>query len=101
MPNRYKTIAIKKTESGVRYYTTVVYPDIPVHEDDIYIITTGLDRYDILAQQYYGDSSLWWVIATANTAKRDGLMVKPGIQLRIPTNPNRVKQLFIDLNKDR
>lgn len=101
MPDRLKNIEVLKTESGRRYYKNVIYPDIPLHEDDVYVITTGTDRYDTLALQFYGDSKLWWIIATANVSKKDGLSVQQGVQLRIPTNPGRIINLFNDLNENR
>lgn len=78
-----------------------IYPDIPVSEDDIYIKTTGGDRYDTLAQQFYNDSSLWWIIASANNSERASLVVKPGVQLRIPADKQAVIQLFNSVNANR
>ena len=63
---RYTTISDKETLKGKRYKTTVKYPDIPLGFDDIYAYTDEGDRFDILAQTYYGDPSLWWVISIAN-----------------------------------
>ena len=101
MPNRFKNIDILKTEKGRRYYKNVIYPEIPVTEDDLYIITTGGDRYDTLAQHFYGDKSDWWIIAIANTSKRDGLVVRPGVQLRIPADASSAKNLYEELNSKR
>ena len=42
------------------------YPNIPLQFSDNYVITTIGDRFDLLAQQYYNDSSLWWIISIAN-----------------------------------
>jgi hypothetical protein len=101
MPVRYKTIEELKSQEGRRYYRNAIYPDVPVSEDDIYVISTGGDRYDTLAQQFYGDSRLWWVIASANTSKRDGLIVEPGIQLRIPANGPDILRQFEEFNEKR
>ena len=60
---RYTTISNKQTPKGKRYKTTVKYPDIPLGFDDIYAYTDEGDRFDILAQTYYNDSNLWWVIS--------------------------------------
>lgn len=98
---RYQTIEELKSDSGRRYFKNAIYPEIPVSEDDIYVITTGGDRYDTLAQQFYGDSRLWWVIAAANTSKTDGLIVKPGIQLRIPADGEAAKAQFEQFNENR
>ena len=101
MPDRFKNIKINKTEQGVRYFGSVIYPDVPVDANDIYVITAEGDRYDLLAQQFYGDSSLWWIIASANNIKRDSLLVTVGVQLRIPNNPSEVRRLFNEVNKNR
>lgn len=101
MPNIYNESYIKTSESGRRYYQNVIYPEIPLSEDDIYILTTGADRYDTLALQFYGDASLWWIISSANNSKKDGLIVLPGVQLRIPANPTDAKVNFTNLNQNR
>lgn len=101
MPNRFQNKEIFRTQTGKRYFTNVIYPDIPVSENDTYIITAEGDRYDTLAQQFYSDSSLWWVIASANVSKTDGLAVEKGIQLRIPADAARARRLFDDVNAQR
>lgn len=101
MPNRTKNIEVLKTKQGRRYYKNVIYPSIPVNENDTYLITTGGDRYDTLAQQFYGDSSLWWVIASANNSKKDGLIVEAGVQLRVPYDATLAVTLYEELNQNR
>ncbi len=72
---------------------------IPLNENDIYVITTVGDRFDLLAQQYYGDSSLWWVISIANEElKQNSLVPPPGGQIRIPYNPTEVVNEFNRIN---
>ena len=101
MPDRYANIQEIRNEDGIRYRTNTIYPDIPLSEEDTYVITTGGDRYDTLATQFYGDSNLWWVIASANNSKMDGLICRPGVQLRIPANSGEVLRLFRSLNENR
>lgn len=101
MIKRYKNIEKLVDKQGIRYIKNAIYPDIPLDPDDTYVITTGGDRYDILAQQFYGDSSLWWVISSANVSKTDGLVVKAGVQLRIPFNISQVLNDFERINKER
>jgi len=84
MANRYKTIRRTVTEDGVPYIQNPVYPDIPETSEDIYLITTAGDRYDILAQQFYGNTDYWWIIAAANNSTRDSLYIEPGVQIRVP-----------------
>jgi len=101
MPKRYRDIETLRNEDGKRYFKNAIYPDIPFSEEDTYVITTGADRYDILAKQFYNDSSLWWVIATANVSKRDGLIVEQGIQLRIPGNISAIIEEYNLVNANR
>ena len=83
------------------YFRNTIYPDVSLGQKDTYLITTVGDRYDILAQQFYGNSSLWWVIAIANNSKKDGLLVEPGIQLRIPADIEKIVQDYENLNANR
>tara|TARA_R100000664_G_C2678978_1_gene87815 strand:- start:306 stop:632 length:327 start_codon:yes stop_codon:yes gene_type:complete len=72
----------------------IKYPFIPISGNDIYIFVTEGDRYDILAQQYYKDSSLWWIISTSNySVRRDSLLPTVGTQIRIPS-PSRLSQIL-------
>jgi hypothetical protein len=98
MASRYKNIPILRDETGTRYYQNVIYPRIPETEDDIYLITTVGDRYDILAQTYYQDSSLWWVIASANDYTSATLIPTPGTQIRIPADKYKAVELFEQIN---
>jgi hypothetical protein len=55
-----------------------------------------------LAYSYYNDATLWWVIAMANNNVTKGaLYPEPGTQLRIPTDINKVLDLFEQFNKAR
>lgn len=93
--NRYSRIPVVRTlESQVRRYLTVKYPEIPLGNTDLYVYTTQGSRYDIMAQNYYGDSSLWWVIARSNTFQSlDSIYPQIGVQLRIPS-PNRIPSII-------
>lgn len=98
--NRYANIPVIKSPDKKQMYQTVRYPEIPRSEDDLYIYTTIGDRYDTLAQQYYGDSSLWWIIANANgELNQDSLTPPLGTQLRIPSNPTPSQTQFRKINK--
>jgi hypothetical protein len=96
--SRYNSISITNNENpnvaniGARYYVTNSYPEIPLKANDVYAITEFGDRLDILANLFYGDSSLYWVIASANpdSVPNDSLSLKGGIQLRIPADINSV-----------
>lgn len=96
---RYSNTDIKTTAEGRRYYKQKYYPNIPLSETDVYVITTIGDRLDNLAFSYYRDSSLWWIISMANNNITNGsLFPVPGTQLRIPTNLQPVLSLFSQYN---
>ena len=101
MANRYQDTNTQKNNKGKNYYTTTLYPEIKPNIRDIYLITGLGDRLDLLASRYYKDSSLWWVIARANPDKirRDGFHVKPGLQIRIPSNIQNILSEFENLNQ--
>ena len=100
--NRYDNTTILKTQQDRPYIKGKYYPNIPLSESDVYVITTVGDRLDSLANSYYNDSTLWWVIAAANNnATKGALYPTPGTQLRIPTNLNAVLSLFNQFNKAR
>jgi phage tail protein X len=107
MINRYQNIPKEKID-GKTVYKTSRYPEVPLSENDIYVISTQGDRFDVLAQQYYGDSSLWWVISIANTGNagagtlpvlpQNTLIIPTGTQIRIPNNPLEVYNVFNRIN---
>jgi nucleoid-associated protein YgaU len=98
-----QTPVIKTDDNPTRRYTTTKYPEIPLDFSDIYVYITKGDRYDILANVYYGDSSLWWVISSANpTLSQDSLTPPPGAQVRIPSSSRLASILGVyeSLNKN-
>ncbi len=100
MSNRY-TYANTKEQTGTKvvYFQSTIYPKILPTNDDIYIISGQGDRLDLLANKYYGDSKMWWIIATANNLNNASLSVEPGIQLRIPANTSDIMNKLEKINK--
>jgi len=100
---RYQDISIltdSPIKKGKRFFSTVKYPEIPLSVNDIYVITTLGDRLDLIAQQFYNDSTLYWIISSANpnVVNLGSLFVSVGTELRIPTNISAIKSLFNQLN---
>jgi len=83
---RYTNVKTKRLATGKRVLSTVIPRTIEKRDDDIYIITQETDRLDLLAQQFYGESKLWWIIAQANNINGANIGLDGGIQLRIPKN---------------
>ena len=102
MSQRYSNKDILVTSQDKPYYKGKQYPNIPLSETDVYVITTIGDRLDSLAYSYYNDSNLWWIISAANNnATKGSLFPIPGTQLRIPTNLNYVLNLYNKFNQTR
>lgn len=86
MASRYQKNSIKKLPDGREVFGTKVYPKIPKSDSDIYVVTQGGDRLDTLANDFYGDSSLWWIITSANNIHDAPFALADGTVLRIPQN---------------
>ena len=98
---RYQSIPTKKDKNNKQYTATTVYPVIRETDNDYYITITEGDRLDNLAYSFYGDGTLWWVIASANNLPGDSLYVLPGTQIRIPFNSSEAVQSFKQFNANR
>ncbi len=104
--NRYKNSNIIKNTNenvgklGSQYLSQTRYPEIPLSENDIYVITEFGDRLDLLANQFYGDTSLYWIIASANPNEVSfgSLFIEEGTQIRIPTEISVILNEFLLLN---
>lgn len=103
MANRYldTQIITGSVVTDPRYYKNVIYPEIPVSEEDIYVIAASYDRIDLIAADYYGDVTLWWIISSANNLPGNSLYLTNGTQIRIPADPSAAVNNFIAINKLR
>ena len=83
------------------YYRPLKYPSVELLQSDIYVTTIDGDRMDLMANQFYGDVRLWWIIASANPDKlrRDSYSVQPGLEIRIPIEVNKILKDFEKLNR--
>ena len=103
MANRYLDIQVitGSITADPRYYKNVIYPEIPVSEEDIYVIASSYDRLDLISADYYGDVNLWWIISSANNLSVNSLYLTNGVQVRIPADPQTAVNNFIATNKLR
>lgn len=97
---RYQNIEFRTTDSK-KHKATTLYPEIAASEQDLYVVSSVGDRFDILANEFYGDQQYWWAIASANpNVRRDTMYIEPGLQLRIP--PIRtILERYETLNENR
>jgi hypothetical protein len=96
MSSRYQNELKKKTFDGREVYRVKIYPNIPLRDDDIYVATELGDRLDTLAYDFYENSSLWWIIASANNIHGAAIALQPGTVLRIPQNYIEILRNFTE-----
>ena len=97
--NRYQNTRVIRNSQNVSYYRTVQYPEVPLSINDIYVISADGDRFDLLANQYYGDSTLWWIISIANPdAFQNSLYLPLETQIRIPSDISGIISSYNALN---
>ena len=100
MSSRYSTNTILQDTNNMRRFSSTIVPAIPITTNDIYIQTTSPERLDKLASTFYGDSSLWWIIATANSLGKGTIIIPVNSQLRIPAKDN-IQQIINNINTIR
>ena len=97
--NRYESTSVNTRWDGKRVYKSTSYQTIAQQESDTIVLSTTGDFLDVLAYKYYGDPTLWWIIALANNLGKGRLSVPPGLQLRIPANVTQILSDFSSINK--
>ena len=85
----YNSEIIKKR--GKNCYATVVYSIIPEQDGDLVLRTVVGDRFDLLAEKYYGDAALWWYLAKANDLKLNS--IPSNSIIRIPSSIAYAKEV--------
>jgi|TARA_B100001079_G_C16009853_1_gene339832 hypothetical protein len=98
MPSRYKYTSIKTTKKGKRVFRPTMYPKIPIQDSDVFIYPKFGDRLDTLAQKYYEDTSLWWIIAKANNLDEAHIGLEVDKQIRIPINISFITNILKDMS---
>lgn len=100
MARRYENIDTYKTDSGKVIYLPTRYPSVVTTNEDFYIIARAEDRLDLIAYDFYGDSTLWWVVSMANDLPQDSMFAPIGFQLRVPGNLSNALNEFDTFNSN-
>ena len=99
--SRYKHTSIRR-ENGSLIRQSTLYVIPPESPNDYYLISSVGDRFDVLASEYYQDSSLWYIIAAANPhIRKDSITIPDGAQIRIPLPLSRVLATIENKNRIR
>jgi len=86
---RYKNTGVSNYKKNKRNFNTTIYKEVPKKDTDEYFIAQEGDRCDNLANQFYGDSTLWWFIARVNDLQT--MNIPAGTSLRIPISIENAK----------
>lgn len=78
-----KKIESDGNEKYVRRLQTIFYPNFSSIEATRILSQEG-DRLDLLAKEFYGDETLWFVIAKVNNIGKGSLNVPAGLIIKIP-----------------
>ena len=89
---RYKNTQTKRDKDGKRYYRPTIVPNIPIKDSDIFVYPVYGDRFDTMAQRYYNDSNLWWIIAKANNMIDGTMGLDPEKRVRVPLDIEKILQ---------
>lgn len=69
---------------GVEFWDLLVLPPVSSHPQDTEYTVIGGDRIDNLAYRFYGDPTLWFVLAVANNMELLPVDMNVGDIIRIP-----------------
>ena len=99
--SRYNNTRVRFKKEYGRTYSYTMYPKIPIKNSDIFITPTYGVRLENLANKYYEDTSLWWIIAQANGIKGFTALTTENFkgQLRIPTEIQDILDEFSLMNR--
>tara|TARA_R100001244_G_scaffold115517_1_gene85756 strand:- start:81 stop:401 length:321 start_codon:yes stop_codon:yes gene_type:complete len=98
---KFSTLNNNIRNKGLTYSNTARYPLVLQRESDIYVITEFGDRFESLAFQFYGDVTLWWIIAITNPniVNFSSFFLPIGSQIRIPQNISPIIDNYNELNR--
>lgn len=82
--------------SNIECWEMPEYPVINEGQDDVIYQVQQEDRIDLLAERFYGNPELWWVIAIVNGMALLPNDLRPSSTIRIPSN-NRVYNIILKL----
>lgn len=82
--SRYENESVVSVKTVDGWHPTVFRPNMAITPARGEILSEDGEDFQVLAQRYYGNPELWWIIADANPAVLYPDNVPPGTVLRIP-----------------
>ena len=96
--SRTRFINTKRRNDNKLQYQSLVIPNFEERTDDTVIEVNDYSRLDVLASDIFGDSTLWWVLASYNNLPGDSLYTTGVRYLRIPSDINIVYNKVKEVN---
>jgi len=96
--SRTRFINTKRRNDNKLQYQSLVIPNFEERTDDTVIEINDYSRLDVLASDIFGDSTLWWVLASYNNLPGDSLYTTGVKYLRIPSDINIVYNKVKEVN---
>jgi len=96
--SRTRFINTKRRNDNKLQYQSLVIPNFEERTDDTVIEINDYSRLDVLASDIFGDSTLWWVLASYNNLPGDSLYTTGVRYLRIPSDINIVYNKVKEVN---
>ena len=98
--SRYRFTGIKiDKDTGNRVFKSTLYPSIRISNGDKFIFPIDGERLETIAHKYYGDTTLWWIIAQANNIRDGSFRLQPSEKIRIPMNLPEILNDFRRMNE--
>jgi len=96
---RYNNIeTLRSIKNNAKHYATVYFPELPLSDNDTYILTDNTDTFTSIANNFWGDVNLWWIIPAINpNIRKDSFRCASGTQLRLPDLQEYIDE-FIKVN---
>lgn len=96
--SRTRFLNTKRRNDNKLQYQSLVIPNFEERTDDTVIEVNDYSRLDVLASDIFGDSTLWWVLASYNNLPGDSLYTTGVRYLRIPSDINIVYNKVKEVN---
>lgn len=98
--SRYKeTKVINDRVIGAKVMSSTEYPVIQSKDSDITYYVRFDDTYMKLANRFYNDQSLWWIIARANGKFSGNFTMEIGEKIKIPREVGEILRQHNKLNR--
>lgn len=96
--SRTRFLNTKRRNDNKLQYQSLIIPTFEERSDDVVISVNDYTRLDVLAQDLFNDSTLWWVLAAYNNLEGGSLFTTGRTTLRIPSDLNIVYDKVKEVN---